>query len=138
MNSELERTAIVFTAMIETLEFSLKNDLFAEKISAFLSLLETCRRYRKEGFLPDIITEICRKKAEYIRIAKTKSELQAIMDSPAVRYDGNEVIPANKYCIPEEELIYWSNTSLLAPLQYDGLRRYEKLFKQIFPAGGII
>ena len=97
MNPELELTAIVFKAMIETPEFSLKNDLFAEKISAFLLLLETCRRYQKESFLPDLITEICRKKAEYIRTAVTKTELRSIMDSPSVRYNGNEVISANRY-----------------------------------------
>ena len=124
---ESECTAIIFIAMRQIQE------LHAEKLSAFLTLLSKCEYYRNEGFLPGLITEICRKKAEFIKTAKTKKELRLIMEPPNIRYNGNEILPANEYCIPEEEMIFWSITSLIGPLTTEGQRRYEKLFKQIFP-----
>ena len=43
----------------------------------------------------------------------------------------NEFI-TSKYCIPEEEMIMWSCTSLKAPLNEAGFKRYMQLFKEVF------
>ena len=133
MQCEPECTVIVFTAMRQMSENNPAQTLYAEKISAFLMLLSKCKYYQNEGFLTELITEICRKKAEFIKDAKTKKDLQTIMKPPDVRYNGNEILPANEYCVPQEEMIVWSKTSLIGPLTTEGQRRYEKLFKQIFP-----
>ena len=133
MDCEPECIVIVFSVMKQMSENNPAQTLFAEKISAFVKLLAKCKYYQKEYYAPELIIEICHKKAEFIKNAKTKKELQMIMNPPAVRYNGNEVLPANKYCIPEEELIVWSMTSLRGPLITAAQRRYEKLFKQFFP-----
>jgi len=119
--------------MFELSENNTTKTMYAEKATALMSLLSKCGYFQENYFLPELIIEICRKKAEFIKEAKTKSELQTIMKPPDVRYNGNEILPVNKYCIPEEELIAWSMTSLIGPLISAGQKRYEKLFKQIFP-----
>ena len=133
MNCEQEYTSIIFKAMFEMSENNPTQAMYAEKTAALMSLLKKCKYFQKQGFLLELIIEICRKKAEFIKKAATKNELQTIMKLPGVRYNGNEVLPANKYCIPEEELIAWSITSLYSPLISAGQKRYEKLFKQVFP-----
>ena len=133
MCCEPECTAIVFTAMSQMPENNQVQTLYAEKMSAFILLLNKCNYYQKEGFLPELIIEICRKKAEFIKEAKTKHEIKMILKPLNLRYNGNEILPANEYCIPEEEIIFWSMTSLLSPLTAAGQKRYEKLFKQLFP-----
>lgn len=133
MSCEQECFEIVFTAMAQIPEPNPEKTLYTEKITEFLSLLSKCRYYQEEGFIEKLIIEICRKKAEFIKEAKTKKELQTIMKPPALYYNGNEILPVNEYCIPEEEMIAWSMTSLKAPLRTEGQQRYEKLFKQIFP-----
>lgn len=75
------------------------------------------------------------KKIEQIMKAETADDLKLILKPPSVHYNGAEVIPANKWVLPEEELIMWSNVSLMAPLNKEGLNRYMKLFKEIFPEG---
>ena len=130
MDFETECGVIVFTAIQKT---ALSKTVYAEKISAVMLLLEKCRFYENECFMPELILEICRKKAEYIKQAKTKAELQTIMKPPDMRYNGDEILPANEYCVAEEEIIVWSKTSLAAPLTAAGQKRYEKLFKELFP-----
>ena len=133
MYCDPECTVIVFSAMKQIPETNPAQPLYAEKISAFMSLLAKCKYYQDEHFAPKLIVGICRKKAEFIKEAKTKKELQMIMVPPDVRYNGNEIIPANQYCVPEEELIVWSFTTLRGPLISEAQKRYEKLFKQFFP-----
>ena len=111
-----------------------ENDPLAEeKIAAIAELLAKCNYYNNEGFTPGLITAIYQKKTAFIQAAKTKTELKEILKPPAIKYNGNEIIAANKYNIPEEELIVWSMTSLRAPLTAAGFDRYMKLFKEILP-----
>ena len=133
MDFETECREIVFTAMRKTASSNTAQTLYGEKVSALILLLAKCNYYENECYIPELITEICRKKSEFIKEAATKTDIEMIMKPPDVRYDGNEVLPANKYCIAEEEILAWSRTSLTAPLNTAGQRRYEKLFKELFP-----
>lgn len=114
---------------------SMSDDRLAlEKISAILSLYAIANTYRKEGFREDIIIHpIIRKKIAFIKTATSKSELKEILGPPKVRYDGNKIRPVGSYTIPEEELIFWSRTSLLAPIITPADDRYREVFKEIFP-----
>ena len=47
-------------------------------------------------------------------------------------YDGVKFYP-NPYLTPEEELICWCETSLLAPLDNTAVQRYMEVFRQVFP-----
>lgn len=78
-----------------------------------------------------LLCAIAGKKSRWIMEADTKKEIQAIMDPPAPRYDGNTFCP-DKYMPPEEEAICWSETSLRAPLNEAGFKRYMEVFQQVF------
>ncbi len=79
-----------------------------------------------------IYVGIAKKKGNMIMEAKTKAEMDAILRPKAPRYDGSKFIP-DKYSVPEEELIAWSQTSLRGPLVNAGFERYMKLFCEVFP-----
>ncbi len=75
---------------------------------------------------------IAKKKGEMIMAATTKTEMEAILRPKAPRYDGSKFV-SDKYSVPEEELIAWSQTSLRGPLVNAGFERYMKLFCEVFP-----
>ena len=50
----------------------------------------------------------------------------------ATNFNGNRFTP-DKYSIPEEELIAWSETSLKGPLPPEAFNRCRELFNAIFP-----
>lgn len=89
--------------------------------------------YMNEFHNEELITRIFNKKLAFIMEAASKKEIDKIMSPPDIHYDGNKIRPANEYVIPEEELLIWSRTSLMAPLIDAGYRRFEELFKEIFP-----
>lgn len=47
-------------------------------------------------------------------------------------YNGNRFVP-DKYSVPEEELICWSEASMIAPLNDVAFQRYMELFRDILP-----
>lgn len=64
--------------------------------------------------------------------ASSKTEMEKVMKIKPPYFDGNKFIP-DQYNVPEEEMIAWSQTSLQAPLDEAGFKRYKELFVQIFP-----
>ena len=108
--------------------------LMTEKVGALMSLHAIARAYRWEG-LPEetIIRPIIMKKIAFIKVATTKTQLREILQPPKVRYDGDEVRPVGPYAIPEEELILWSRTSLRGPLISPAAKRYQQVFREVFP-----
>ena len=58
--------------------------------------------------------------------------MERIITPRAPYFDGNRFIP-DKYSIPEEELIVWSETSLKGPLIAAASDRYRELFTIVFP-----
>ena len=63
---------------------------------------------------------------------KSKSEMDKMLKPSCPDFDGSKFI-TNKYSVIEEELIWWSETSMLAPLNEYGYKRYTELFETIFP-----
>lgn len=88
--------------------------------------------YKKLGYMPKLLCAIARKKCEMLLTLTTKAEIERLIKPRSPQYNGNQFIP-DKFSIPEEELICWSETSLRAPLNEAGFKRYLELFRQVFP-----
>lgn len=88
-------------------------------------------QYAGRCYVPALLCAIASKKSRWIMEAGTKNELNAILDPPAPRYDGNKFYP-DRYMPPEEEAICWCETSLRAPLNEAGYKRYMEVFQQVF------
>ena len=88
--------------------------------------------YSERGYQDKLINAIAEKKCEMIMRTTTKAEMEKVLHAPAPHYTGAEFV-ADQYCVPEEELIGWSETSLRGPLIPAGLKRYMELFKLVFP-----
>lgn len=102
-----------------------------EKISALWDTRKRANSYREMQIRDDIVDAIIEKRTQLILDATTVQELKSICAEPKPHYNGNEFI-TSKYCIPEEEMIMWSCTSLKAPLNEAGFKRYMQLFKEVF------
>ena len=61
-----------------------------------------------------------------------RADMARLMKPKPPLYDGNNFIP-DEFHIPEEELICWSETSMLVPLNSAGCKRYQELFRQLLP-----
>ncbi|MDR0287230.1 MAG: hypothetical protein LBI03_05940 [Clostridiales bacterium] len=107
--------------------------LINEKMAALIQLGSLINSYQKEYFHETLVQAILDKKTTYICGATSKADLKEILSMPMIHYNGNKIVPVGKYHIPEEELIYWSITSLRAPLISYGFERYMEVFAQVFP-----
>lgn len=102
------------------------------RFSALREVQRHLVHYQRLGIVPGLLCAIARKKGEIIWGITTKAEMERVAYPHVPYYDGNKFIP-DKYCIPVEEMICWSETSLRAPLNEAGSKRYMELFAQIFP-----
>lgn len=102
------------------------------RLSALKELYDYLKYYEKSGYVDKLICKIAEKKIDMIMQIKTKAEKDRVIKPKCPTYDGNKFIP-DKYSVPEEELICWSEASLEAPLSEAGFKRYMELFKEIFP-----
>ncbi len=131
MKNTTDYHQIIVTALTEIAESN-----GAERVkllqSAALGKLEiTLNRYAERGYDPALLYMLASKKVRWMMEATTKNEIQAILNPPAPRYDGNKFYP-DKYMPPEEEAICWSEISLRAPLNEAGFKRYIEVFQQVF------
>ncbi|MEY8389850.1 hypothetical protein D3Z47_02275 [Lachnospiraceae bacterium] len=88
--------------------------------------------YQKLGYAEKLLYAIAEKKGRLICSVSSRTEMEKLLKPRCPHYDGNKFI-SDEFCIPEEELICWSETSLQAPLNEAGFRRYMELFSQVFP-----
>lgn len=88
--------------------------------------------YSERGYQDKLISAIAEKRSEMIMRTTTKAEMEKVLHAPAPHYTGAGFV-TDQYCVPEEELIGWSETSLRGPLIPAGLKRYMELFKLVFP-----
>ena len=88
--------------------------------------------FREKGYMESLLSAIARKKADMIMSITSKTEMEKLMNPRPPHFDENKFIP-DKYLTPEEELIAWSETSLLTPLKEAGVRRCKELLMQVFP-----
>ena len=89
--------------------------------------------YLRKGFDERIVTTICEKKIAFILEATSKREIELILSPPKPHYNYSEIVPGNRYSIPEEELLMWSLASLVGLLNQKGVERFMELFQQIYP-----
>ena len=88
--------------------------------------------YEKRGYVPEILCAIAQKKGAAIMQITTEADRKRLARPHCPHFNGREFV-ADPYSVPEEELICWSETSLLGPLNEYGFRRYVELFRQVFP-----
>lgn len=101
-----------------------------------LKLLQShLEEYRKNGYMAEMVTSIAWKRSRMIMEAATKEEMEKILAHSCPHYDGKRFV-TDKYHIPEEELILWSETSLRRPLSSIEYERYCKVFRELFPEKG--
>lgn len=88
--------------------------------------------YTQKPYDSKLISAIVEKKTEMIKKATTKAEMEKIVKPRFPYYDGSKFVP-DQYCIIEEEAIYWSEASLIAPLNHIALKRYTEIMKILYP-----
>lgn len=102
------------------------------QIDAIIQLKARLAFYQECGYMETLLCAIAKKRAKMIIDTSTKTEMEKVMKIRPPYFDGNKFV-SDKYSVPEEEIISWSETSLLGPLNDIGYRRYRELFEQIFP-----
>lgn len=131
MDLEVEVLLIPYFAEVITAEDK-SDKVLRLQFEALRMLQARLRYYEERGYADKLITSIAEKKGEMILAATTKSEMEKVANPHAPHYDGSKFIP-DKYSVPEEELICWSEISLKGPLIPAGMKRYMELFRQFFP-----
>ena len=106
----------------------LNEKLRSRRFDALRKMRGITAQYEEEKFLPELVETVFCKKADFIMEAKT--ELEEIVKPSTPRYSGGIFYPGSPYHVEEEELIFWSKTSLKAPLILRGYKRYQELFKK--------
>lgn len=101
------------------------------RVQAVSQLLCDMKKYTKFSYRPDLIERIWTQKLEYILRAKSKSEIDEILQPKPPHYNGAAFVPSPYLC-PEEELLAWAEISLCAPLKEAGFKRYMELFEQVY------
>lgn len=99
------------------------------RFEALKSLQDRLAVYQRNGYMARLIHAIAEKRCRMIMEATTKAEMKKILELPSPHYDGSKFVP-DKYHVPEEELICWSETSLRG---HAGYKRYCEVFRELFP-----
>ena len=102
------------------------------RFAAIRKLQKYLITYQNNGYDQRLIDAIAKKKCEMISTITSKSEMDLLIKPRCPYFDGNRFIP-DKFMVPEEELICWSETSLRAPLRSEAFERYMELFGQVYP-----
>lgn len=124
-----------YTKFLTALVMELENDkLFEIRCQALQKLYSRANYYLDKGFRKDLPEAFFIKKAEMVLAASSKEEIKKILKPSEPYDDGNQLVPReSKYHVEEEELMIWSETSLMAPLCGKGFKRYQELFEKFFP-----
>lgn len=103
------------------------------RLAAGREVFPYVRKLCEDYIRMDVILAIVEGKFDFLRKATSKTEVLKILSPPKVHFNGREVVPNDpEYHIPAEEMVIWSETSFLAPLNEYGFRRYMKLVKEYF------
>lgn len=129
-NGEYELTLIFCFSEIMCADISDKVKKY--RFDAFNEVRQLIKYYEGLGYGDKLLNPIAEKKCEFIHQIITKADKDEVIKPHIPHYDGNRFVP-DKYHIPEEELIGWSQTSLRGPLNSIGMKRYMELFKSIYP-----
>lgn len=122
---------VIESALLDIAQSSRTQRVKALQVDALSELKMRLNQYAGHCYDPALLCAIASKKSRWIMEAATKNELNAILNPPAPRYDGNKFYP-DRYMPSEEEAIRWSETSLRAPLNEAGYNRYMEVFQEVF------
>lgn len=102
------------------------------RLSVVTETRKCLSRYARLGYMPELLCAIAEKKCAKLKTISTKEDAHRLSQPRCPAYTGNGFVQ-DDMIVPEEELICWSETSLQAPLNEVGFRRYMELFRQILP-----
>ena len=127
-----ETDLIIVPLIAEVIATEMPDKVRQLRFEALATLKQHIAYYRSLGFTEKLLNGIAEKKGKLIMEISSKTEMEKLMKPHCPHYDGNKFVP-DKYNIPEEEIIGWSQASLKAPLNTTGTKRYMELFKMLFP-----
>ena len=123
---------LIFT-FSEILVSESKTDKVKElQLSALGQLRSYLGYYQSLGYMDSLLYTIAEKKGKLILEITSKAEMDKFMKPHCPHFDGNKFVD-DKYVIPEEEMICWSQASLQGPLNEIGFKRYIELFQKYLP-----
>ena len=123
---------LIFT-LAEIIASDKKSDKVIElQFSAVRTLAGHLNYYKSLGYTDSLLYAIAEKKGKLILEITSKAEMDKLMKPHCPHFDGNKFVD-DKYVIPEEEMICWSQTSLQGPLNEIGFKRYMELFQKYLP-----
>lgn len=133
MEAEYPRT-YTYAMAIATLLLSSDGEnkkLTYEKFEALRKSASILESYASRGIDNRILDVIMEKKAKMILEATKVSDVRdiAIPKAPEFLGDGWSV---SRFSVPEEEMIWWSMTSLKGPLNEPANKRFTELFKGFY------
>lgn len=102
------------------------------QFEALIQLRAYLQHYHRLNYRGDLLSAIAEKKGTMILQTTSKTEMEKVLKPHAPRYNGNGFF-TDKYNVPEEELICWSETSLRSPLNEAGFNRYMEVCKLVYP-----
>ena len=108
------------------------NPLKQASLQALISVRQTVTGYTEDYFAFFLVLSIMEKKSRMIITASTKGELQEIVKPSVPSWNYGNFL-TGPYHVLEEEAILWSEASLEAPLNDDGVRRYQEVFSKLYP-----
>ena len=104
------------------------------RLDCLIQIFGRANAYLKKGFLPDVVEAFFVRKIKSLPLVSTKSNMKDFLKVSTPNYSGGKFIDRNTpYYSEEEELLFWSETSLRGPLISAGYERYMELFKKILP-----
>lgn len=133
MEAEYPRT-YTYAMAIATLLLSSKGEnekLAYEKFEALRKTASLLESYASRSFDERLLDVIMEKKAKMILEATKVSDVREIATPKAPEFlgDGWSV---SRFSVPEEEMIWWSMTSLKGPLNEPANKRFMELFKDFY------
>lgn len=108
--------------------------LFCLRFEGVKRLMGIAEQYRAALPKADLCDRIFKKKAELIKKAVSKNEVDEILKPsyPYYQYDG-QFHKRTRFHIDEEELLFWCCTSPTLAMKHDGKSRALELFKKVYP-----
>lgn len=131
-NNDIDYILVIVPFIAEIIAADMPDKVRELRFNAIRQLQSRLAFYKELGYMESLLCAIARKRAEMIMRTTSKTEMEKVMSVHCPHYDGNKFV-LDQYNVPEEEMISWAETSLKAPLNDIGYRRYAELFRQIFP-----
>lgn len=131
-NNQTPWKLVIANCLAEVLTSDVSNKTKELRISALNTIRAQVLAYQGLGIIQRLLTAIAEKKCKFLLEITSKTEMEKMLKPHCPTCNGNEFV-TDTYHIPEEELICWSQTSLAAPLNSAGFKRYMEVFKLVLP-----